>query len=34
VWPEGYLIVLGILFVGFVFLLPEGVMGAIRKRLR
>lgn len=34
VWPEGYLIVLGVLFVGFVFLLPEGVMGAIRKRLR
>lgn len=32
VWPEGYLIVLGILFVGFVFLLPEGVMGAVRDR--
>lgn len=33
-WPEGYLIILGILFVAFVFLLPEGVMGAFRDRFR
>lgn len=27
VWTEGYLILLGILFVSFVFLLPEGIVG-------
>lgn len=30
IWAEGYLIVLGVLFVAFIFLLPEGVMGRIR----
>ncbi|MFC6723971.1 branched-chain amino acid ABC transporter permease [Halobium palmae] len=29
-WAEGYLIVLGLLFVAFIFLLPEGVMGRLR----
>lgn len=31
VWAEGYSIVLGILFVAFIFLLPEGVMGRIQR---
>lgn len=30
VWAEGYLIVIGVLFVAFVFLLPSGVMGLLR----
>jgi len=30
VWAEGYLIILGVLFVAFIFLLPQGVMGRIR----
>jgi len=30
VWSEGYLIILGVLFVAFIFLLPEGVMGRIQ----
>ncbi|WP_435183582.1 branched-chain amino acid ABC transporter permease [Halobellus sp. EA9] len=32
VWSEGYLIILGVLFVAFIFLLPEGVMGRIQDR--
>ncbi len=29
IWVEGYPIILGILFVAFVFLLPEGIMGRL-----
>lgn len=32
VWTEGYLIVIGILFVSFVFLLPEGIVGFLYDR--
>lgn len=32
VWAEGYLILIGVLFVAFVFLLPEGVVGFLRER--
>lgn len=31
VWAEGYLIVLGVLFVAFIFLLPEGIMGRLQQ---
>lgn len=30
-WAEGYLIVLGTLFVAFIFLFPEGIMGYLRE---
>lgn len=32
VWTEGYLILIGILFVSFVFLLPEGIVGFLYER--
>lgn len=31
-WAEGYLILIGILFVSFVFLLPEGIVGYLYSR--
>ncbi|MFC7216122.1 branched-chain amino acid ABC transporter permease [Saliphagus sp. GCM10025334] len=31
VWAEGYLIILGILFISFVFLLPDGIIGRLDK---
>jgi len=32
IWTEGYLILIGILFVSFVFLLPEGIIGFLKER--
>jgi ABC-type branched-subunit amino acid transport system permease subunit len=32
IWSEGYLLILGVLFITFVFLLPEGIAGWIRDR--
>jgi ABC-type branched-subunit amino acid transport system permease subunit len=32
IWSEGYLLILGVLFIMFVFLLPEGIAGWIRDR--
>ena len=31
IWLEGYTLILGVLFVIFVFLLPEGIMGLLRE---
>jgi ABC-type branched-subunit amino acid transport system permease subunit len=30
-WAEGYLIVLGLLFVGFIFFLPNGLAGLVQR---